>query len=219
MRRYDDLTPALQTILLHFTRGYTLWVCFVVPEEKVDAIANKWAEVYGTTLPAWKRQDRKQKNLANAVALAAPVIGLAAKRQVMLMATEHAAQMPLGTAWRNEKWSKRVVEFSDFVMVREARERGDYAWTWRLQERVATSLGEYLTLLVSSGNATEVRRETGHWIRFYPMYGGVRRQLRRILQSGSKLWKRKWKSPWPGPDLDNLPAMVGFHRDTEKARR
>lgn len=213
MRQYDDVTAALQTILLHFTKGYTLWVSFTVSAEKVDAIGAKWAEVFGTLLPAWKRQDRKQKGLANAVAVAAPVFGMPSKRQVILMATASATTMPKGSVWAKEKWSSRLPEFSDFVIVHEPRERGDYAWTWRLQERTATGLGNHLTALVKAGDPSAVRRETTHWLRFYPMYGGVRRQLRRILQSGVKLWgKTNGHDCWPGPDPMHIPAMVGFRR-------
>src|SRR6185369_243252 len=121
MRRYDDITPALQGILLHFTRGYPLWVSFLVDADKVDGIAAKWSENLGTTLPAWKRQDRKEKQMANAVALSAPVLGMAHKRQLILMATEHALKMPASTAWRREKWQSRLPEFSEFVIVHEAR--------------------------------------------------------------------------------------------------
>ncbi|WP_035418866.1 hypothetical protein, partial [Ferrovum myxofaciens] len=84
---------------------------------KVGGIAEKWAEAYGTQLPAWKRQDRKGKNLATAVALAAPVISRPGMRQVILMATEHALTMPKASDWAREKWLTRLPEFSDFVVV------------------------------------------------------------------------------------------------------
>lgn len=217
MRRYDDITPALQAVLLHFTRGYTLWVSFLVDLDKVDGIAAKWSENLGTTLPAWKRQDRKEKQLANAVALSAPVLGMPYKRQLILMVTEHALKMPESTAWRREKWLSRLPEFSEFVMVHEARERGDSAWTWRLQERVAGGLEKHLTTLVKTGDASAVGRETKHWAKLYPMYGGIRRQLRRILNGGRKLWMATAKSPWPGNDPDTLPMMIGFRKSSGAA--
>jgi hypothetical protein len=42
------------------------------------------------------------------------------------------------------------------------------------------------------------------------MFGGVRRQVRRMLRGSAKLWVQTAKSPWPGPDPEHLPAMVGF---------
>ena len=107
MKVYADLTPAMKAILFHFTRGYTLWTSFEVDEEKVAGIAEKWAENYGINLPSWKRSDRKEKELATAVALAGPVIGKPGRRQVFLMATPFAASALPNSPWYREKWLKR----------------------------------------------------------------------------------------------------------------
>lgn len=209
MKHYTDITPALRSILLHYTRGYTVWGSFQIEPEKVPRIEEKWIETLGVNLPAWKRQDRKQKKLANAVALSAPVLG-SNKTQVILLATEHALTMPITSPWAREKWLTRLPEFSDFVMVREARERGDMAWTWRLQNRVHSGLEQYLAHLVRTGDAQLISAETRHWARLYPMFGGIRRQLRRTINGGRKLWNSTMKSEWPGLDPTDLPMMVGF---------
>ena len=213
MKIYEDITPALKAILFHFIKGYTVWTSFIVEDEKVEGIACKWAEVYGTQLPSWKRQDRKQKQLPTAVALAAPVIGKPGQKQVMLMATEFAVKMPENTPWAKEKWLTRLPEFSDFVVVHEPREGAEYVWSWRIQDRVLGGLENHLNTLVKGGDAGQVRHETQHWTRFYPMYGGVRRQIRRMYRGASKLWQATRKSPWPGQDPEKLPVMVGFRND------
>ena len=213
MKIYDDITPALKAILFHFIRGYTVWTSFIVPAEKVEGIASKWAEAYGTQLPAWKRQDRKEKKLATAVALAGPVISRPGMRQVMLMATDHALTMPKASDWSREKWLTRLPEFSDFVIVHEPREGAGYAWSWRIQDRVLGGLEKHLTTLVKIGDGGQVRHETMHWVRFYPLYGGVRRQIRRMYRGAEKLWMATRKSPWPGPDPERLPVMIGFKKD------
>ena len=216
MKIYDNLTPALQSILLHWTRGYTCWTATEpLPRAKAEAILRgKWPEAYGTNLPAWKRQDRKQKGLPNAVALGAPVVGLPDHLQLVLMATQDALTVPELSPFSREKWRTRCPELSDYVIVHEPRERGDYAWTWRLQEKVISGLDNRMMSIIGRVDAPELRRETDQWVRFYAMYGGVRRQLRRLLRSGEKLWSRKHKTPWPGPDPEKLPAMVGFRADT-----
>ena len=221
MKIYDDLTPALQTVLLHWTRGYTCWTSTEpLPRAKAELVLRaKWAETYGTSLPAWKRQDRKQKGLPNAVALGVPVVGLPEHLQLILMATQDALTAPQISPFSREKWLTRCPELSDYVIVHEPRERGDYAWTWRLQERVTTSLEKHLVSLVSKGDAAQVRKETMQWIRFYAMYGGVRRQLRRLLKSGKKLWEGKIKTAWPGPDPESLPAMIGFRGQGSDGRK
>lgn len=213
MKIYDDLTPALRAILFHFIKGYTVWTSFTVEAEKVDAIAEKWAETYGTRLPGWKRQDRKEKMQATAVAVAAPVIGRTELRQVILMATNFALTMPENSPWRKEKWLTRLPEFSDFVMVHEPREGAGYAWSWRIKEQVLSGLQNHLTTLVKLGDGDQVRHETQHWIRFYPLFGGVRRQIRRMYRGAAKLWMATRKSPWPGFDPERLPVMSGFKKD------
>jgi hypothetical protein len=209
MRVYDDLTTALQGILFQFTRGYSLWVSFEIDASKLEGIRQKWIEECGTNLSSSKRQDRKQKKLPNAWAAGAPVIGHPAKRQLILMATEHALAFPDSQLGR-EKWNGRLPEFSDFVMVREPRDRGDYAWTWRIQERVAGLFEKNLVGLVKAGDVQGVSRETRSAVAFYPMYGGVRRQLARMFKSSRKLWLAAHKTPWPGADPDKLPMMIGF---------
>ena len=49
---------------------------------------------------------------------------------------EHALTMPKASDWSREKWLTRLPEFSEFVMVHEPREGAEYAWSWRIQERV-----------------------------------------------------------------------------------
>lgn len=210
MREYEDITSALRAVQRNWQSGYTCWVSFILGSDKVPAIGERWAEELGTGLPAWKRQDRKQRHLANAVALSSPVLGRPGVREVMLMATADALAMPEVSPWRRQKWLQRCPELSEFVMLREPRPRGDYAWTWRLQEHVAVGLARHFTRLVEEGDASAVAKHTHHAVSLYPMFGGVRRQLKRILHSARKLWTARTKGPWPGPNPDHLPAMIGF---------
>jgi len=216
MKIYDDITPALSTILLHFTRGYTRWISFEVETEKLRDLDAKWTEVYGTRLAAYQRQDKKQKGLPTAVAVAAPVLGKPDVNEVILMATEFASTIKVGPFAR-EKWTTRFPEFSKFVIIHEARDRGDSSHTWRIQEREMGMLEKHMAHLIKCGDGRQVAAEAYHWVKFYPMFGGVRRQIRRALNGARKLWSSKFKgSIWPGPDPEKLPAMVGF-KSTEKA--
>ena len=176
----------------------------------------KWTEVYGTRLAAYQRQDKKQKGLPTAVAVAAPVLGKPDVKEVILMATEFASTIKVGPFSR-EKWSTRFPEFSKFVIVHEARDRGDSSFTWRIQERDMGMLDKHMAHLIKCGDGRQVAAEAHHWVKFYPMFGGVRRQIRRALNGARKLWAANFKdSAWPGPDPEKLPAMVGF-KSTEKA--
>ncbi len=220
MKIYDNLTPALQAILLQWTKGYTCWTSTdALPRLKAEAVLAKWAEVYGTNLAAWKRQDRKQKGLPNAFAAAVPVVGIPDRYELFLMATEPALTAPDLSPFSREKWKTRCPELADYVIVHEPRERGDYAWTWRLQEKVVAGIENRMRSLIERVDAVQLRAETTQWMRFYALFGGVRRQLRRTLRSGWKLWTRKNKTAWPGPDPEALPAMVGFRSEKGTAGR
>lgn len=214
MKIYDNLTPALQAILLQWTKGYTCWTSTdALPRLKAEAVLGKWAEVYGTNLAAWKRQDRKQKGLPNAFAAAVPVVGIPDRYELFLMATEPALTAPDLSPFSREKWKTRCPELADYVIVHEPRERGDYAWTWRLQDKVVAGIENRMRSLIERVDAVQLRAETTQWVKFYALFGGVRRQLRRALRSGWKLWTRKNKTAWPGPDPEKLPAMVGFRSE------
>lgn len=217
MRRYDDITPALQAILRSCSTGDTAcWVSFFVDVEKVDGIDRKWREVYGTTLPAEARRRRKKNGLPTAWAACLPVLGNEYKRQLILLASGEVSKMGATTPWAREGWISRPPEASDFVMVKEPRERGDYAWTWRIQNRPLGLVEQHLAALVKSGDASAVAQYS-HWLpRFYPLFGGVRRQLRRMLHGARKLWLATCKTNWPGPDPDHLPMMIGFRKEIPK---
>jgi hypothetical protein len=85
--------------------------------------------------------------------------------------------------------------------------------TWRIQNRDLEELRKYLVALTSSGDSRELKRQTEQIVRIYPMFGGVRRQLRRMLREMMRLWNHHHKdTQWPGPDPESLPMSVGFKR-------
>lgn len=209
MKIYENITPALTEIRRSHGNGYTNWVSFIVDKEKVPGIKEKWAEVYGTLLPAWRRNDRKNKNLPLAVSYAAPVLSRPSKIEVILL-----AWLPdsVPFAWSKEHWRRDMPVFSEFVLVKEPNSTKNYVWTWKLQDRVLGGIEKHLIALVKAGNSSAVRHETEQMVRLYPMFSGVRRQIRRLFRGAAKLWQATAKFEWPGPDPENLPAMVGFKK-------
>lgn len=209
MKIYENITPALNAILRSHGNGYTNWISFSVDQNKVLPIREKWAEAYGTLLPAWKRNDRKGKALPLAVAYAAPVLSLPGQREVILL-----SWLPdsVPSAWQKENWRRDLPVFSDFVMVKEPNATGRYVWTWKLQDHAFGGIQKHLIALVKAGDAAAVKHATEHAVRLYPMFSGVRRQIRRMFLGSVKLWCATQKSPWPGPAPENLPAMIGFKK-------
>lgn len=218
MRHFDDITPALQAVLRSWSTGDTgCWISFMVDESKVAGIDAKWSETYGTRLSAEKRRWRRSKNLPTAWAASIPMLGAPNKRQLVLMASADA--LHAGDQWSRETWRRDPPEVSDFVLVREPRERGDYAWTWRIQQRQFELVEQHLISLIKSGDAAVAFDYSRYVSSFYPMFGGVRRQLRRMLRSASKLWIATTKTEWHGQDPSALPAMVGYRKESDSRRR
>lgn len=210
MRNYDDMTQAMNYVLRLWSKGdAACWVGFEYPVNRLDVLSEKWAESYGTRLSPERRRWRRVKGLPIAKAVSMPVLGEQGA-WAMLLGGEGANIFPEGP-WGREKWLTRPPEIADlYVMVKEPRNRGDYAWTWKLQDRQIGLMSAHLTELVKSGDASAVRHYTNRVIGLHPMFGGVRRNIRRLFTSAKKLWTATWKTPWPGPDPDKLPAMVGF---------
>lgn len=212
MKVHEDMTTALQHIFLCWHRGYRNWVSFEILSEKVESKALELADTFGTKLPSWKRQDRKEAGLPTAVAGCVRIIGNPAKREVVLMATPLVRVAPTSSPWAREKWRDRLPEVGCFVMVQEPRQRGDLAWTWKLQESVYQRLAHELTVAVKRGDARAVLLRCETWLKLFPMTRGVRRQMRRLFMSASKLWGACHRTPWPGPDFSHLPMQIGFRK-------
>ena len=218
MKHFSDLTAALGAILINRAQGgYDHWTSFVLVAERMNAKGDELAELYGTKLPAWKRQDLKQRGLPTCAAISAPVLGSPTKREFILMVTDKVRTAPPGSVWTREVWSDRSVAFGSFVMVKEPRLRRDYAWTWRLQQHIYEGIKRNLIRWVKSGNASAIIAETQSWLRCYPMFGGVRRQFQRLINSASKLWMACHRAAWPGLSTDQLPIMIGFRPDKKAA--
>lgn len=214
MRNFDDITPALQAILRSWSTGDSvLWVSFVVDEDKIAGIDEKWTEIYGIRLSAEKRRAKRKAGLPRAWAASLPVLGNPYKRQIILMASPEALTAPKESAWAREKWRRDPPEVSDFVMVREPRERGDYSWTWRIKEKCLGLVQQHLTAMVKDGDAGQIFEYSRYLARFYPMFGGVRRQIRRVLHSARKLWLATRRAEWLGQDPEKLPMMVGYRKE------
>lgn len=217
MRKKEISTVALQLVLRDYMLGYTHWVGFRADVEKVPVKASQWEMEFGTSLLPYQKQRRKRDGLPTAVATCMPSVGFPNHRQIILMATPLLQQAHPASPWHKQQWRQSPPEFWPYIMVREPRIRGDYAWTWRIQDSEFLKISARLTAIIKSGNAATVRTETEVWLRVFSMQGGVRRQFRKMLSSGRKLWVASHKSTWPGVDPDELPAIVQFRKESDSS--
>ena len=209
----QDITNALQSILLHYTRGYTLWLGFTTPSEKIPGLDEKWALELGIREPAWKRHARKSKGAPNAVAIAGRVFSLPSMAEVVLMATENARHVEHNGpyhAFLRQQWRDDLPRFSYFEMVHQPTEaQGKIVWTWRIRKPELNQIEKRLITLCDMRDVESLRRETHSLVKTFPMYNGIRSQARRLLRHVQRKCASK-KMPYPGPDPENLPMMIGF---------
>ena len=211
MKHYDSMTQAMTFALRAWsTYGATCWVTFDSNEEKLDGLRAKLDEAYGLALPPEKRRWRRSKKLPVAWGFSTRVLGKPHSISVLMLATQEAVSAPPESPFSREKWRTSLPELGDFVMVKEPRERGDYAWSWKIQDRQMGLMSAHLTALVKHGDTHQLAACCHEWARLYPAFGGVRRGLKRLFKSAAKLWVATHKKPWPGPDPEQLPMMVGF---------
>lgn len=209
-----DITEAMQAILLHHTRGYTLWLGFTVPDSKLSALDEKWAMELGTHEPAWKRHDRRSRNIPNAVAIAGRVFSQPTSAEIVLMATDNARQVEPNSpyhAFLRQQWRDDLPRFSHFEMVHQPTEAtGKLTWTWRVKKIELAKMEKYLIHLCDMRDIESLKRETRALLNF-PMFNGIRSQVRRVLRHV----QRKCAVcglHYPGPDPENLPMMLKFSR-------
>jgi len=191
--------------------SYTHAVIFDAKKERLEALATKFADDYGTNLPAWKRHERKRAGLPNAWACSMPA---PAKKDVvtvtLLAGFVSLDGLDKASPWHREKWSDKV-QIGDCEIVTDQRDRRDFVTTWKLTPQCLKGLEAYWR--DSSKNTLDVVvREATRAVAYYPMFGGVRRQLRRLIRGYAKLYQHRRNAPWPGPDPENLPLMHGFRK-------
>ena len=211
LKTYAHLTEGLQAVLLHWQRGYvqTTHDPVIVPTEKAAAIASKWVDAYGINLPAWKRHQRKQGALPNAVAIDLPVLRDPYKRQLVLMSTKPPGALHQDCPFLRERWTDKI-RVQDFVLGENTHDRKTVT-TFKLAPDVIKPLVKYWTDLSRRGEWSKSCADMDKAVALYPAFSGIRQQLRREIGGLKKLHaKARPGIEWPGPDPENLPIISGF---------
>jgi hypothetical protein len=218
MKIYRHQTDALRAILLMWTQGYRNAIVFEARDEKLDSLAEKFAETYGTELPAWKRYERKRKKLPNAWACSMPKSSYPGHNIVVLMAAfETLEHLDPSSPWKRENWRPaEKIEIGDYrIAPDDRRDRRDHADTIKLTTRTMAGLESYWRSLASQGQFDKIADEALRAVQFYALFGGVRRQLRRLIRGYQKLYQARLKKPWPGPNPEALPSVGSFRSASE----
>jgi hypothetical protein len=212
-----NLTEAMQAILLHRTRGYTLWVGFKTVVDKLPSLDEKFALELGTREPGWKRFNRKKQGIPNAVVVASKVFG-EPSIEVVLMATEQARKVDPNSAYKpflRQQWRDDLPRLGYFEMVHMPTEAtGKLRWTWRIRKPELNQIESHLVRVVDARDVCWLNRELQQLLQ-YPMFSGVRSQIRRLLRRIKRRCELR-KVTFTGPDPENLPAMIGWRASRPK---
>jgi len=116
---------------------------------------------------------------------------------------------------RNEKLDALAEKFAEnygtlLPALKNKRDRRDYADTIKLTKHTISGFENYWRALASQGQLEKIADEAARAVQFYAPFGGVRRQLRRLIRSYKKLYEARLKTPWPGPDPESLPSIGRF---------
>jgi len=231
LKSYPHLTVGLQSVLLHRQRGYVNVTKqpVLVPADKIDAIASKWVDAYGINLPAWKRHQRKQQGLPNAVCIDLPVLRDPYKRQLVLMSTRiERDKLHKDCPFLREQWTEKI-RIQDFIFVEDEKTHDrKVVDTIKLAPDVLGPLVKFWTDAARRGEWSKSCADMKKAVALYPMFSGVRAQLRREIGGLKKLFEMQQKKnkgkdkesvkivTWPGPDPEALPIISGFRAQKEK---
>lgn len=184
--------------------------------ERLEELASKFEEHYGTNLSAPQRAYRKTKGLGNCHAYSAWCEGDGVFRW-FLIASEGAnpifdAHSKLGDARKSDSritWGK---EYVMFPVTRPKQHGGGQHWTWFIQRETQREID----LLVGKS------LKQGPWqlplfletLLHRPMHSGIRSQINRVIHRAHKSFCQmhptlEWKGPTPEK---KLPVVAGFHK-------
>lgn len=213
MKEFENQTDGLRHLLRLWSRDAAGWVGFPAKLEKVAALDEKWAEVFGTRLPTHVRHARRQRGQPCAYAFCHPRAGLpGTQRWVWLLRTDGDLGPP-DSSWQREVWQISPPELGDaevrLKIAREPRPRGDWRWTWRLGDRHRNMIGSEWRDHVVAGRGEDLRFAVERAGKSLPMFGGVRQQLLNELEMQRRRWHKLHPTrPWPA--AIELPRMGKF---------
>lgn len=215
MRIFENRTDGLRHLLRIWSResGDAAWITFLTAREKLPALDAKWAETFGTHLPAHVRHARRQKGQPVAFALAHPEAGQPGKWRVWLIRTAGDLGPPQ-SPWRRENWNSARPHFGPqeigMQIVREPRPRGDWAYTWKLTDKHINQIGQAWRAAVERGDGQELRFLFESAVSGLPMFGGVRRQIVKEVERQARRWAHKWPNRACPISAAKVPRMGRF---------
>lgn len=212
MQLFDSQFRLQQYIIRLVVRGSYFWVGGTTAAAKLEGLAAKFAEKYGTDLKDSERHYKRRKGQASTRFLATQLPD--GDYLWFLVATEgvgriHEEEMLYDTRELNERiiWNK---EYILHQTKRPSTMGGGKHWSWWLLHQREREISSYLDSLAKEGDP-RLKCYIAE-IQARPLHSGVRSQLWKMYRRANKiLLARHPEIPWPGPDMSEpLPWVSKF---------
>lgn len=221
MNLFERQSEAQRFLLRMVPKGFHFWVSGVAADRaKLDALAAKFSEHYGTDLKPHQRSWRKKKGLANAHFVAAPL----PQNQLdggyiwFLIASDGAGPIQQNSKLKDARTNPGRIVWNDYVLYESQRHRlegGGARWSWHIKPDVQRQLDYHVgQLLKTAPNELPsfLEMQTRR-----PMHHGIRVYVTRLIRRAHQNWGRDHPGKeWKGPDPARpLPSFGQYKKCTE----
>ncbi len=221
MNLFTRQSEAQRFLLRIVPKGFHWWVGGVVDSrEKLDSLAAKFSEHYGTDLKPHQRSWRKKKGLANAHLVVAPT----SKHELeggyvwFLIASDGGGPIQENSKLKDARTNPGRVVWNDYVLYSDQRHRlegGGTRWSWHIKPDVQRQLDHHIGQLLKTAPqelAGFLEMQTRR-----PMHHGIRTWLTRLIRRAHQNWSRMYPGKeWRGWDPSRpLPSFGQYKKCIE----
>lgn len=213
MNLFKKQSEAQRFLLRLVPKGFWWWTSGVAADRvKLDSLAAKFSEFYGTDLKPHQRSWRKKKGLANAHFVAAPMPTNQMEGGYIwfLITTDGAGPVRENSKLKDARTNPGRALWGDYVLYESQRHRaegGGTRWSWHIKPAVQKQIDYHIgQLLKTAPNelagflAMQVNRPMHHGIRHY-----VTRLIRRAHQNFGRMHPgREWRGWDPSKPLPSF---------------
>ena len=220
MNPFEKQSDAQRFLLRMVPKGFHWWVGGVAQDRaKLDSLAAKFSEHYGTDLKPHERSWRKKKGLANAhfVAAPMPINQLEGGYIWFLIATDGGGPIKENSKLKDARTNPGRIVWNDYVLYADQRHRlegGGTKWSWHIKPEVQKQLDHHVGQLLKLAPvelpgflAMQIKR---------PMHHGIRHYVTRLIRRSHQNWGRMHPGKaWRGWDPAKPLPSFGQYKKNE----
>ena len=213
MQLFDSQFRLQQYILRIIARGNHNWTGGIIAAVKLDDLAGKFAEKYGTDIKDAKRYQLKKKKVATSRFLVAQLPD--GCYIWFLVATDGVGRVHSEEMLRDATLSsERIIWNGEYILLKTNRpyfHGGGKHWSWWMLPTKEQEISAYVDHLAKEGDPrlkTYIAELQGR-----PLHSGIRSQLWKIYRRAHRILQTCHPEIlWPGPDMgEPLPWVSKFY--------